>query len=160
MKSALCTPAFAGILSTLGLVACGGNGAEPFSNAPPSTAGGDGSSPAMTPATPTGGAVSSGGGGAWVAGGGGSSALPQGGGHSSSPGIGGIVPLFDATTTLEHDVHYETADAIVTRFGDRGRDRHAREDQFQSYDHYLPHYWEHRTSRYIFTDHVAKGGST
>ena len=35
--------------------------------------------------------------------------------------------------------------AIVTRFADRGRDRHAREDEFQSYDHYLPQYWEYRT---------------
>ncbi len=82
------------------------------------------------------------------------------GGAGPSPDARGIVPLFDASTTLEHDVHYETADAVVTRFGDRGRDRHAREDQFQSYDHYLPHYWEHRTARFIFTDHVAKGGST
>ena len=32
---------------------------------------------------------------------------------------------------------FESGDAIVTRFADRGRDRHAREDEFQSYDHYL-----------------------
>jgi CxxC motif-containing protein (DUF1111 family) len=76
------------------------------------------------------------------------------------PSLGEIVPLFDATTKLEREVLFDRGDAIVTRFGDRGRDRHAREDEFQSYDHYLPHYWEYRTSRYIFVDKVAKGGST
>jgi len=71
-----------------------------------------------------------------------------------------IVPLYDETTELEAEVLFERGDAVVTRFGDRGRDRHAREDQFQSYDHYLPHYWEHRTLRLMFVDHVAKGGSS
>jgi CxxC motif-containing protein (DUF1111 family) len=71
-----------------------------------------------------------------------------------------VIPLFDASTRLEPEVHYETADAVVTQWGDRARDRHAREDQFQSYDHYLAHYWEYRTARYILTDHVAKGGRT
>ena len=79
-------------------------------------------------------------------------------GVDGGPSLGGIVPLFDATTKLEREVLFDRGDAIVTRFGDRGRDRHAREDEFQSYDHYLPHYWEYRTSRYIFVDKVAKGG--
>jgi CxxC motif-containing protein (DUF1111 family) len=79
-------------------------------------------------------------------------------GTDGGPSLGGIVPLFDATTKLEREVLFDRGDAIVTRFGDRGRDRHAREDEFQSYDHYLPHYWEYRTSRYIFVDKVAKGG--
>jgi CxxC motif-containing protein (DUF1111 family) len=73
---------------------------------------------------------------------------------------GSIVPLYDSDTELEPEVLFDRGDAIVTRFGDRGRDRHAREDQFQSYDHYLPHYWEHRTARFLFVDKVAKGGST
>jgi CxxC motif-containing protein (DUF1111 family) len=81
-------------------------------------------------------------------------------GADGGPSLTGIVPLFDATTKLEREVLFDRGDAIVTRFGDRGRDRHAREDEFQSYDHYLPHYWEYRTSRYIFVDKVAKGGST
>jgi CxxC motif-containing protein (DUF1111 family) len=91
---------------------------------------------------------------------------PGTGGDAKPPGADGgpsrsdIVPLFDATTTLEREVLFDRGDAIVTRFGDRGRDRHAREDEFQSYDHYLPHYWEYRTSRYIFVDKVAKGGGT
>lgn len=72
----------------------------------------------------------------------------------------GIVPLFDDGTELEPEIHYDRGDAIVTRFADRGRDRHAREDQFQSYDHYLPHYWEYRTARMMIVDTVAKGGST
>jgi CxxC motif-containing protein (DUF1111 family) len=74
--------------------------------------------------------------------------------------LGEIVPLFGASTVLEPEVHFDRGDAVITIFGDRGRDRHAREDQFQSYDHYLPHYWMHRTSRYIFTDTVSKGGGT
>ena len=78
-------------------------------------------------------------------------------GADGGPSIGAIVPLFDATTKLEREVLFDRGDAIVTRFGDRGRDRHAREDEFQSYDHYLAHYWEYRTSRYIFVDKVAKG---
>lgn len=72
----------------------------------------------------------------------------------------GIVPLYDDGTELEPEIHYDRGDAIVTRFADRGRDRHAREDQFQSYDHYLPHYWEYRTARMMIVDTVAKGGST
>jgi CxxC motif-containing protein (DUF1111 family) len=72
----------------------------------------------------------------------------------------GIVPLFGPSTQLEPEVLFDRDAARVTRFGDRGRDRHAREDEFQSYDHYLPHYWEHRTARFLFVDHVAAGGSS
>ncbi|HMI94345.1 MAG TPA: di-heme oxidoredictase family protein, partial [Polyangiales bacterium] len=79
---------------------------------------------------------------------------------SGAASLGAIVPLFDGSTALEPELLFERGDAVVTRFGDRARDRHAREDQFQSYDHYLPHYWEHRTARFVFVDHVAKGGST
>lgn len=71
-----------------------------------------------------------------------------------------IVPLFDASTKLEPEILFDRGDAIVTRFADRARDRHAREDEFQSYDHFLPFYWEHRTARYMFVDYVAKGGAT
>lgn len=71
-----------------------------------------------------------------------------------------VMPLFDAATKLEPEVWFDRGDAIVTQWGDRARDRHGREDQFQSYDHYLPHYWEYRTARYILTDRVTKGGSS
>jgi len=74
--------------------------------------------------------------------------------------FGNLVPLYSSTTLLEHDLVETTADAVITRFADRGRDRHAKEDQFQQYDHYLSHYWTHRTARYKFTDYVAKGGTT
>ncbi|MEC8422290.1 MAG: di-heme oxidoredictase family protein, partial [Myxococcota bacterium] len=70
------------------------------------------------------------------------------------------MPLYDERTVLEPANHTDRGDAIVTRFADRGRDRHAREDQFQSYDHYLSHYWTHRTARFVFIDTVAHGGST
>jgi len=50
--------------------------------------------------------------------------------------------------------------AIITDIGDRGRDRHAREDEFQSYDHWLPHYFDHRTARLRFVDRVADGDGT
>ena len=71
-----------------------------------------------------------------------------------------FVPLYDGDTLLEPVDVFDRGDAIVTRFADRGRDRHAREDEFQSYDHYLPLYWEHRTARMLFVDTVGKGGST
>ncbi len=72
-----------------------------------------------------------------------------------------IVPLFGAQTALEPELVFTREDgAIVTRFADRGRDRHAREDEFQSYDHYLPQYWEYRTARIQLVDHVAAGGDT
>jgi CxxC motif-containing protein (DUF1111 family) len=69
-----------------------------------------------------------------------------------------LVPLFDAFTKLEPDNIYETPTALVTRFSDRARDRHAREDQFHAYDHYLAHYWDNRTATIQITDEVAKGG--
>jgi CxxC motif-containing protein (DUF1111 family) len=74
--------------------------------------------------------------------------------------LGRIVPLFDSSTVLEPEVLFDRGDAVVTRFGDRARDRHAREDQFQSYDHYLSFYWEHRTARFVFVDRVSHGGSS
>ncbi|MDB5103697.1 MAG: hypothetical protein JWP91_1386 [Fibrobacteres bacterium] len=69
-----------------------------------------------------------------------------------------LVPLFDGTTKLEPETITETATALVTRFSDRARDRHAREDQFHAYDHYLAHYWDNRTATLQITDEVAKGG--
>ncbi|MFT5459709.1 MAG: CxxC motif-containing protein (DUF1111 family) [Myxococcota bacterium] len=78
----------------------------------------------------------------------------------TEPPPGTVVPLYGASTVLEPEWVVDRGDAIITRFGDRGRDRHAREDEFQSYDHYLPHYWEYRTATLRFVDHVAKGGST
>ena len=59
-----------------------------------------------------------------------------------------VTPLYDENTVLDPDIRFDRGDAIVTRFADRGRDRHAREDQFQSYDHYLPLYWDYRTARF------------
>lgn len=162
MKLASTSPVVASLLVTsLGLFACGsgGNptGAGVMAGAGSPASGGDGQY--MTSGG-GGGAMGLGGagnvGGAMTGGG----SAPVGGGHSPSPGGDGIVPLFDDKTTLEHPIHYETADAIVTRWADRGRDRHAREAKFQSYDHYLPHYWVNRTARTILTDHVAKGGKT
>jgi CxxC motif-containing protein (DUF1111 family) len=70
-----------------------------------------------------------------------------------------LVPLFDQATKLEPDVIVETPTAIITRFADRGRDRHAREDEFHIYDHYLGHYWIHRTAEIEIVDEIAKGGT-
>ena len=70
-----------------------------------------------------------------------------------------LVPLFDKSTPLEPDVIVETPKAIITRFADRGRDRHAREDEFHIYDHYLGHYWIHRTAAIEIVDEIAKGGT-
>ena len=74
-------------------------------------------------------------------------------------GMKNIVPLFSQNTNLEQDIVFDRGDALVTRFADRGRDRHAKEDQFQIYDHYLTHYWTHRTAQFELVDYVAKGGS-
>lgn len=69
-----------------------------------------------------------------------------------------LVPLYDEKTILEPENIIVTDSAIITRFNDRARDRHAREDQYNTYDHYLSHYWENRTSRIQITDYIAKGG--
>ena len=52
----------------------------------------------------------------------------------------------------------ETATAMITRIADRARDRHAREGQYQAYEHYLHLYWIHRTAQIEIVDEVAKGG--
>src|SRR6478736_2208770 len=135
MKLASTSPVVASLLATsLGLFACGnaGNptGAGVMAGAGSPAAGGDGQymtnggggSAGLGGASPVGGAMTGGGN------------APVGGGHSASPSGDGIVPLFSDMTTLEHPIHYETADAIVTRWSDRGRDRHSREAKFQSYD--------------------------
>ena len=69
---------------------------------------------------------------------------------------GPLVPLFDASTPLERPVLEDVGYALITRFGDRGRDRHAREDVFAKYDHYLSHYWEFRTISAEIIDTVGR----
>lgn len=80
----------------------------------------------------------------------------DGGGEPASA----LVPLYNSDTELNPPLQIETADALITRFSDRARDRHAREDQFQAYDHYLAHYWEHRTAAIEIVDTIGKGGDT
>ncbi|MFC4699996.1 di-heme oxidoredictase family protein [Glaciecola siphonariae] len=70
-----------------------------------------------------------------------------------------VAPLYNSSTPLEQAISFDRGDALVTRFADRGRDRHAKEDQFQIYDHYLSKYWKHRTAQFQIVDYVAKGGS-
>lgn len=70
-----------------------------------------------------------------------------------------MVPLYDASTQLEPETIEETDTAIITHWVDRARDRHAREAKFHLYDHYLPHYWEHRTAEIDIIDYVSKGKS-
>lgn len=77
---------------------------------------------------------------------------------SETPSSKPIVPLYDASTVLEPAIVTETADALITRFSDRARDRHAKENHFSSYDHYLTFYWEDRTAAIEIIDYVAKGG--
>jgi CxxC motif-containing protein (DUF1111 family) len=75
------------------------------------------------------------------------------------PPLGTIIPLFGTGTALEPATVENTATALITRVGDRVRDRHAREDQYQAYDHYLSLYFEKRTHSVEIVDEVAKGGS-
>lgn len=90
----------------------------------------------------------------------GDSGPPDDTGDSGPTDVGPIIPLYDESSELDPPLVSNRGDAIVTRFADRGRDRHAREDQFQSYEHFLPHYWKHRTARFRFVDTVAAGGGT
>ncbi len=71
----------------------------------------------------------------------------------------GIVALFNSSTTLETETTVHTSEALITRVGDRARDRHAREGMFNAYDHYLSWYWEERTVGVEIIDRVAKGGT-
>ncbi|MBU2115301.1 MAG: hypothetical protein KKE94_16180 [Gammaproteobacteria bacterium] len=71
-----------------------------------------------------------------------------------------VVPLYNAGTALEPAIQFDRGDALVTRFSDRARDRHAKENHFQAYDHYLTFYWEDRTAAIEIVDYVAKGGSS
>ena len=73
---------------------------------------------------------------------------------------GPAVPLFDAQTPLDPPLQEDTPTALITRLADRARDRHAREDEFGAYDHYLALYWEHRTVEIQITDTVGRGGSS
>jgi len=91
-------------------------------------------------------------------------------GDTSGDGAGGVwhtvsyaqtvVPLFNTTTVLEPALQEDTPTALITRLADRARDRHAREEQYQQYDHYLSFYWEHRTAEIEIVDTVGKGGNT
>ncbi len=71
-----------------------------------------------------------------------------------------IVNLFNTGTALEAPTTIDTPDALLTYLADRGRDRHAREGQFQAYDHYLTWYWEQRVARIEIVDRVGRNGGT
>lgn len=71
-----------------------------------------------------------------------------------------ITPLFGPQTQLEPALVEDSPSALITRFADRGRDRHARESQFRAYEHYLPLYWEHRTVQVEIVDTIGRGGDT
>lgn len=77
-----------------------------------------------------------------------------------NPPTTSVTPLFNNATALEPATQWDRGDAIITRFSDRPRTRHAREDQFQSYDHFIKFYFEHRSSNIEIVDYVAKGGDT
>ena len=71
-----------------------------------------------------------------------------------------IVALYNSSTPLEAPTTIDTAAALITRIADRARDRHAREDGFNSYDHYLNWYWEQRVANMEIIDRVARNGGT
>jgi CxxC motif-containing protein (DUF1111 family) len=73
--------------------------------------------------------------------------------------VGSVVSLFDSGTALEPDSIIDTPTALITHWGDRSRDRHAREANFMQYDHYLPLYFQYRTHQIELIDRVAKGGT-
>jgi CxxC motif-containing protein (DUF1111 family) len=71
-----------------------------------------------------------------------------------------LVPLFDATTTLEPETTIDTEQALYTYVSDRGRGRHAREVEIASspalYDIYLDSYWNGRAYYFEIIDRVGK----
>ena len=91
-------------------------------------------------------------------------------GDTNGQGLGGVwwivdyaplyEPLFNAATVLEPVLQEDTPTALITRLADRARDRHAREAQFQAYDHWLSFYWEHRTAEIEIVDTIGRGGDT
>ena len=91
-------------------------------------------------------------------------------GDTNGQGLGGVwwtvpyalvfSPLYDNTTVLEPALQEDTPTALITRLADRARDRHAREAQFQIYDHYLSFYWQRRTAEIEIVDTIGKGGDT
>lgn len=85
--------------------------------------------------------------------------LIAGWGPCPCDGTTNLEPLFNADTPGEPAVLVLTEDALLTRFSDRARDRHAREGQFSSYDHWLPFYWEQRVAEIEIEDRVAVGGT-
>ena len=87
-----------------------------------------------------------------------------GGGEEADGGLVGplpVKPLFDQNTPREPIASMVRDDGVVvTRFGDRGRDRHAKDNgPNDHYDHYLAHYWQYRTARVQFEDHTRNGQS-
>ena len=68
----------------------------------------------------------------------------------------GIVPLFNVFTPLEPATTVDTPTNRITYLADRARDRHAREDNFHIYDHYLSWYWEQRMANIEIIDNVGK----
>ncbi len=71
----------------------------------------------------------------------------------------GIIALFNASTSLEPATTVDTPTNRITYLADRVRDRHAREDVFHIYDHYLSWYWEQRVANIQIIDRVGKGGT-
>jgi predicted lipoprotein with Yx(FWY)xxD motif len=75
--------------------------------------------------------------------------------------ISSITALYDDSTVLVPMVSFVRDDGVVvTRVGDRGRDRHAKDiTSSDHYDHYLAHYWQYRTARIQLEDFVPNGES-
>ena len=122
------------------LLACGGGGGGGVASLPGSLNPSDnGTPPSVTPSPVT-------------------SVLPD---TTTGPVLASLAPLYDARTTLEPIASFVRDDGVVvTRIGDRGRDRHAKDiTASDHYDHYLAHYWEYRTARVQFEDYVPKGQS-
>ena len=69
-----------------------------------------------------------------------------------------IIALFNSFTPLEPAISVDTPTARYTYVADRARDRHAREANFNSYDHYLSWYWEQRMANIEIIDRVGKAG--
>lgn len=74
-------------------------------------------------------------------------------------GVDRVTPLYDENTPLEPELSDSAPGRVITRVGGRVRDRHARESQFQAYQHYLPNYFENRSFGIEIDDTTPGGGS-
>ncbi|MCG8673195.1 MAG: DUF5010 C-terminal domain-containing protein, partial [Pseudomonadales bacterium] len=79
--------------------------------------------------------------------------------ENQGPVSGGTIG--DSIPTVDSPIQYTNSQGYrVTRFGGRVRDRHAREDFFHAYQHFVPNYFRNRTFGVEIIDRTPTGQSS